>query len=72
MQDGILLGAGTGDALHVQPALVWSAFAIKATERYFLKRLLWWGVKMLNPRFFMELMRPIPLLLSEKGMYGQD
>ena len=51
------------------PRTFWTAFAIKATEWHSFKSLLWQGVKMLNPKFFLDVMRSIRLRLSEKGLY---
>jgi hypothetical protein len=54
------------------PRTFWTAFGIKAREWHCFKSLVWQGVKMLNPRFFIDVMRSIRLRLSEKGTYAQD
>jgi hypothetical protein len=51
------------------PRTFWSAFAIKALEWHCFKSLVWQGVKMLNPKFFIEVIRSIRLRMSEKGIY---
>ncbi|HYC72422.1 MAG TPA: hypothetical protein VEB66_14525 [Opitutaceae bacterium] len=51
------------------PRTFWTAFALKAREWHCFKSLLRQGVKMLNPRFFMDVMRSIRRRLSEKGIY---
>jgi hypothetical protein len=51
------------------PRTFWTAFAIKALEWHCLKSLMWQGVKMLNPRFFMEVMGSIRVRMSEEGAY---
>lgn len=51
------------------PRTFWTAFAIKATEWHCFKSLMWQGVKMLNPKFFIEVMGSIRLRMSAKGAY---
>ena len=51
------------------PRTFWTAFAFKAVEWHCFKSLLWQGAKMLNPKFFIEVMRSIRLRMSEKGAY---
>lgn len=51
------------------PRTFWTAFAIKATEWHCFKSLMWQGVKMLNPKFFMDVMRSIRKRMSSKGVY---
>lgn len=51
------------------PRTFWTAFALKAVEWHSFKSLLWQGVKMLDPRFFMDVMRSIRRRMSEKGIY---
>lgn len=51
------------------PQTFWTAFAFKAREWYCFKSLMWQGVKMLNPKFFIEVMGSIRLRMSEKGAY---
>jgi hypothetical protein len=51
------------------PRTFWTAFAIKAREWHCFKSLLWQGLKMLNPKFFVEVMQSIRLRLSERGAY---
>ena len=51
------------------PRTFWTAFAIKATEWHCFKSLIWQGVKMLNPKFFLEVLGSIKLRMSEKGAY---
>jgi hypothetical protein len=51
------------------PRTFWTAFAIKAMEWHCFKSLLWQGTKMLNPKFFLEVMGSIRLRMSEKGTY---
>lgn len=51
------------------PRTFWTAFALKATEWHSFKSLLWQGLKMLDPRFFMDVMRSIRRRMSEKGIY---
>ena len=47
----------------------WTAFAVKALEWHCFKSLMWQGLKMLNPKFFVEVMQSIRLRLSERGAY---
>jgi hypothetical protein len=54
------------------PRTFWTAFAYKTLEWHSFKSLMWQGSKMLNPKFFMDVMRSIKLRMSEKGAYGQD
>lgn len=51
------------------PRTFWTAFAFKALEWHCFKSLMWQGLKMLNPKFFIEVMRSIRLRMSEKGAY---
>lgn len=51
------------------PRTFWTAFGLKAREWHCFKSLIWQGVKMLNPKFFMEVMGSIRLRMSEKGIY---
>jgi len=51
------------------PRTFWTAFAIKALEWHCFKSLVWQAVKMLNPKFFMEVIASIRLRLSEEGTY---
>ena len=51
------------------PRTFWTAFALKATEWHCFKSLMWQGVKMLDPRFFLEVMGSIRLRMSAKGAY---
>jgi hypothetical protein len=45
------------------------AFAIKATDWHCFKSLLWQGVKMLNPKSYIDVMRPIMRRMGEKSVY---
>lgn len=51
------------------PRTFWTAFAAKAMEWHCFKSLTRQGVKMLNPKFFMEVMGSIRLRMSERGTY---
>jgi hypothetical protein len=51
------------------PRTFWTAFAIKATEWHCFKSLLRQFVKMLNPKFFLDVVASIRRRMSEKGIY---
>jgi hypothetical protein len=51
------------------PRTFWTAFAAKAMEWHCFKSLTRQGIKMLNPKFFMEVMGSIRLRMSERGTY---
>lgn len=51
------------------PRTFWLAFAGKTLEWHSFKSLLVQGVKMLNPKFFLDVMRSIRRRMSEKGIY---
>ncbi len=54
------------------PRTFWTAFAYKALEWHCFKSLAWQGAQMLNPKFFLEVMKSIRLRMSEKGIYHQE
>lgn len=51
------------------PRTFWTAFALKAQEWYCFRSLIRQCVKMLDPRFFMDVLRSIRLRMSERGAY---
>ena len=51
------------------PRTFWTAFVMKAQEWHCFKSLVRQGVKMLNPVFFLDVMRSLRRRLSEKGLY---
>jgi hypothetical protein len=51
------------------PRTFWTAFLFKAMEWHCFKSLLVQGIKMLNPKFFLEVVRSIRLRMSETGTY---
>lgn len=51
------------------PRTFWTAFLCKCNEWHSIRSLLVQGLKMLNPKFFMDVMRSIRRRMSEKGIY---
>jgi hypothetical protein len=51
------------------PRTFWTAFAIKALEWHCFKSLLRQGAKMLNPKFFLDVVRSLRNRMSERGAY---
>lgn len=51
------------------PRVFWTAFAHKAREWHCFKSLIRQGLHMLDPRFFLDVMRSIRRRMSEKGIY---
>ncbi len=51
------------------PRTFWSAFAFKALEWHSFKSLMRQGFRMLNPKFFIDVVRSIRIRLSNEGIY---
>lgn len=54
------------------PRTFWTAFVSKSLEWHCFKSLLWQGSKMLNPKFFLDVVGTIRLRMSEEGAYHQE
>lgn len=60
---------GNATPYMFSPQTFWTAFAHKCAEWHSLRSLGVQGVKMLNPAFFVDVMRSIRKRMSEKGVY---